>query len=115
MRKASKNEKSKATKRADVRVSKKVRKRDKLCRKCKKTKSTQCAHIFSRSNMATRWEMDNLLGMCYYCHIFWAHRNPVEFAEWCKEEIGIKKYNKLKKLAATIKQWTVEEINKICT
>jgi hypothetical protein len=114
MRRTSKNEKSKAIKRADVRASKKVRERDKLCRKCKKTASRQCAHIFSRSNLATRWEMDNLLGMCYYCHIIWAHRCPVEFTEWVRNEIGLKKYNRLKKLAATIYQPTIEEINKVC-
>ena len=92
-----KNPKKKIVKENDILWSKIIRLLFGICQKCKKTKSTQVAHIFSRSNFATRWEIKNGIGMCYYCHIIWAHRAPIEFAEWIKEVIGLKTFNWLKK------------------
>jgi hypothetical protein len=103
----------KIEKKLDKKCSEIIRKRDPICRKCKKTKSTQCAHIFNRGNKATRWDLDNMIGLCYYCHIFWAHRCPVEFAEWVKKEIGATKYNKIKKKSETIKIWQETELEKM--
>ena len=110
MRKVSKNPRSKLIKKCDVIFSKIIRKRDKICRKCRKTESTQCAHIFSRSNMATRFNPTNALGLCFYCHLMWAHRNPVEFTLWAKRELGQKNWEKIERLSNTIKQWTPKEL-----
>lgn len=49
--------------------SKIVRKRDPKCCKCGKP-TTEAHHIFGRRAMATRWELDNGLGLCAYCHKF---------------------------------------------
>lgn len=78
----------KAKKQLDVLWSRWIRERDRICRKCKKADSSQAAHIFGRGNLSTRWDIQNGLGMCYYCHIFWAHREPVEFTLWVQGEIG---------------------------
>lgn len=79
----------------DILWSKKVRDRDKICRKCKKAPASQAAHIFGRGNLSTRWVLENGLGLCYYCHIIWAHREPVEFTLWVKSEIGEEEFNRL--------------------
>ena len=100
-------------KKLDKKWSEKIRKRDPKCRKCKKNKSRHAAHIFSRRNKATRWDLDNGLGMCGGCHIFWGHHCPVEFTEWVKKEIGVKKFNQLKKKSETIKIWQETELNTI--
>ena len=86
-----KNEKfnpKKAKKELDILWSRRIRERDHICRKCKKAPASQAAHIFGRGNLTTRWDPCNGLGMCYYCHIIWAHREPVEFTLWVKDEIG---------------------------
>jgi len=77
-------------KEADKRFSLEVRTRDKFtCQKCgKQNKHVHCAHVFSRNRLSVRYEMDNAITLCYYCHIIWSHRCPVEFAEWCRDRLG---------------------------
>lgn len=94
-----KNPIKKLSKENDILWSKIIRLIYPICQKCRKGKSTQAAHIFSRSNHATRWEIKNGIGLDYYCHLYWAHRAPVEFTEWIKETIGLRTFNWLKKKA----------------
>ncbi len=77
-----------------------IRERDDYtCQKCgTQNKHVQCAHIFSRSNLSVRWELDNGITLCYYCHLNWAHRNPVEFTEWAEDYLGLDKWDTLKVL-----------------
>ena len=77
-----------------------VRKRDGFtCQKCGvENKNVHCAHIFSRRNLRLRFEMLNAVTLCYYCHIFWSHREPLEFAAWIQEYLGEKKWRQLETL-----------------
>lgn len=99
LRKHGKSERSKTIKKLDTLWSTTVRGRDKICRKCKKAPASQAAHIFSRSHFATRWLLSNGLGLCYYCHIIWAHRNPIEFTLWVSAEVGKRKLKTLERQA----------------
>lgn len=94
--------KKKAKKELDTLWSLAVRRRDRFCRRCKKALSTQAAHIFSRGNLSTRWDVENGWGADYYCHIVWSHREPLEFSEWIKNELGEKNFNALKKKSQKI-------------
>ena len=69
------------------------------CDRCGKTQNLQCAHIISRSHLATRWSLDNLLCLCPDCHINFAHKNPLAFADWVRGKIGEEKYDLLKEVA----------------
>lgn len=82
----------------DKQFSLEVRTRDKFtCQRCgKKGKFVHCAHIFSRKCLSTRYDLRNATTLCYYCHLQFAHRCPVEFAEWCKEKLGEALYLELK-------------------
>lgn len=91
------SERSKCIGKLDKLWSLAIRSRDKVCRKCKKAPASQAAHIFTRNNMSTRWEGENGLGMCYYDHIIWAHRQPIEFTLWVEEELGKQKFKALRK------------------
>jgi len=84
--------------------SKAVRTRDKYaCQKCGKVnKRVHAAHIYSRIHKNTRWDTKNGITLCHYCHIFWSHRQPVEFTEWIKEKIGTRRFNSLKKKSDTL-------------
>lgn len=89
-------------KKADTLFSRFIRARDKVCQKCKKTPASQCAHIFSRNNQTTRWDEKNAVGMCYYCHLMWGHREPAEFMEWIEKYLGKIELEKLRKRSKII-------------
>ena len=78
-----------------------VRERDEFtCRKCgRQDKRVECAHIYSRKNRALRWEPTNATSLCYYCHLQWSHREPLEFAEWIKEQLGEERFAELTRKA----------------
>jgi len=71
------------------------------------------AHIWSRGNRSTRWDEDNGITFCFYHHITWAHRQPLEFAEWIKELIGDKMYEELRKKSNEILKVTPQVLEEI--
>ncbi len=60
----------------------------------------ECAHINSRRYLVTRWDELNALCLCSMHH-FYAHQNPLEFAEFVKDHLGETKYFKLMRKAKT--------------
>lgn len=82
------------------------------CERCGKTSPLNTAHIFSRRNLATRWDKDNVFCLCVGCH-FWAHQSPILFAEFAKEKLGNEKYEKLKKKSIEIKKWGIKELENL--
>jgi DNA-directed RNA polymerase subunit RPC12/RpoP len=60
-----------------------------------KNAGLHCAHIFSRAIKKTRHDPLNAVALCFACHRFWAHSNPIEFAEWVRVRLGTRKYNAL--------------------
>lgn len=68
------------------------------CEWCLRTKDQvqlQCAHIFSRRYLSTRYSPTNVLCLCAACHRK-AHDQPIEFAEFCKKHLGEDIYNELR-------------------
>lgn len=91
------NPRTKIIRKLDAWFSKLIRERDKACLRCGRTVNLQCAHIFSRSKMSVRWDEANALTLCGGCHIFWGHKNPLEFYDWIREKIlGPEKFLKLR-------------------
>lgn len=81
------------------------------CQMCgTKTDRLEAHHIFSRRHILLRWDTRNGVGLCYYCHLQRAHREPVEFAEWIKKKIGARLYNKLKKLSQQVAKLTKDDV-----
>jgi len=79
-----------------------IKKRDRICRKCGKTSQLQVAHIFSRAKRSVRWDTDNGVLLCLRHHLFWAHKNPIEFADWVKEQLGAETFAILKMRANAV-------------
>ncbi len=82
------------------------------CERCGKTNPLNTAHIFSRRNLATRWDKNNTLCLCVGCH-FWGHQNPILFAEFVKEKLGNEEYEKLKRKSIEIRKWTIGELEEL--
>ena len=71
-----------------------------FCEWCGKSEYLQCAHIFSRRYLVTRWLPINAVCLCAGCHRR-GHDQPVEFTEWVKEYLGEEVYNELRREAKT--------------
>lgn len=56
------------------------------CQYCWKVENLNSHHLFTRSRRATRWDIDNWMCLCAWCHTlssnFSAHQTPLEFFEW---------------------------------
>jgi hypothetical protein len=69
------------------------------CEYCGKTEHLNSHHIFSRSNMGMRWDIDNGVCLCVGHHVFGlfsAHKAPLDFAEWLKEKRGNEWFERLR-------------------
>jgi len=73
---------------SDRKWSGRIRARDKCCQICGKSdKMLNAHHLVPRQFLEWRWEMDNGIALCVYCHNFGkfsAHKNPLWFANWLK-------------------------------
>lgn len=77
----------------------------KACEICGNRDRPNAHHIFSRSNMATRWDIDNGICLCVSHHVFGnfsAHKAPMEFSEWVKAYRGKEWFERLRAKAQSI-------------
>lgn len=94
----------------------------KKCKKCGKRKapgkgnSIQPHHIYGRSNFRVRWDLSNGIALCGGCHTltnYSAHKAPIDFINWLKEERGEDWYIKLSEEAnkeGGSRKWTITEL-----
>jgi hypothetical protein len=71
-----------------------------ICPNCGQTWDLQCAHGFSRSYHALRWDEENAFSLCRGCHFKYTHR-PLEWDEWLKARWGEDRYWQLRQIALT--------------
>jgi hypothetical protein len=69
--------------------------RDKACVRCGSVKALAAHHCFGRRHMSVRWDLDNLVSLCWPCHKNFAHGDPLGFATWLCDKIGMGAYEKL--------------------
>lgn len=53
-----------------------------VCEKCGKAKGLQSHHIIPRTNMALRHDPENGVCLCIAHHLYWAHKDAIEFTGW---------------------------------
>lgn len=80
------------------------------CQRCGKRQNLQTAHIFGRTYHNTRWALENLLCLCPDCHINFAHKQPILFAEWVKKHLGKEKYDTLKESHYQVTKYTIDDL-----
>ena len=76
--------------RLDLLVKEFAHERDgQICLRCKKSREQvvlQAAHVDGKGKyVRLRFEPDNILSLCYACHLHWAHKQPREFTDWFRE------------------------------
>lgn len=72
----------------------------------------QTSHIYTRANLAVRWDELNADCFCAGCH-FWWHQNPVEGVMWQMENKPQEKRELLRARANAVKQWQVSELKQL--
>lgn len=70
---------------ADELFSQYIRLRDGKCLYCSSTQNLQCAHIKGRRNERLRFDPNNAITLCIRHHLYWAHKEPRDFAHWVEE------------------------------
>ena len=86
------------------------------CEHCWKTGFLNSHHLFSRNNWSTRFDLDNGICLCRWCHTmsfrFSAHKTPMEFTEWVIEKRGREWYDTLKAKAKWIRDKDYDKVEK---
>lgn len=106
-----KSPRRKLNQRADLLVKQLVHERDgNKCVKCGKSERIQAAHILSKGRyQRLRFEPLNILTLCVGCHLFGAHKDPVDFARWLESKYP-GRYDQLQVLAAVARKVDVKEL-----
>jgi len=72
------------------------------------------AHIFSRTILELKYEIDNGISMCYKCHFKWQPNAPIEFCFMIIKRIGLKlllgMYNRSKQKI----EYSLKDYQKMC-
>ena len=105
-----KSKRQKLEKQLDNAWSEYVRSRDKSCRKCFGGGSIAAHHAFGRRHLVTRWDIFNGVGLCYPCHINWAHRDPGGFSVWFRDYVGKEEFERLAITHRQVVKFTVADL-----
>lgn len=106
-------------KKADTKFSLFIRARDKKCKRCGRRPPEvrlQCAHVWSRRYLNTRWDGRNAYALCFGCHKYLTDR-PIEHEDWAVSLMGADLYQELRMKAISIRPpidyeaviWSIEE------
>lgn len=91
----------------DPEFSKLIRQKGR-CERCGSTNTLQCAHVITRVNKILRWDILNALCLCFRCHKFFWHDNPLEATQWFQLNFP-ERYKYLMEVKNTIIQRTDED------
>jgi hypothetical protein len=81
-----------------------VRNRDNYtCRMCgTQTKNAEAHHIIGRDNKVLRWDIDNGISLCFYCHRYKIHGGKMGEEERIEFYRKVSDYDKLKEKSTQI-------------
>lgn len=78
------------------------------CRRCGKASgrgrggACETAHIYPKGrHPSMRYRLDNVLALCHACHHHFAHKDPVNFVLWLRQELGPQAMDRLTLVAMT--------------
>lgn len=96
-------------KKLDILWSQKIKEKG-FCERCGRKENLQSAHIFSRKQRGTRWDLKNGVCFCAGCHIFWSHQHPELFRDFVINKIGEKEFESLKIRAYTVTKFSITDL-----
>lgn len=67
------------------------------------------SHIYPKGTYRRiEFEPENILPLCYACHIHWWHKNPLEAREWLATVVSSKVLNRLKMATLDRSKWSMD-------
>lgn len=75
-----------AEKKADALFSRRIRARDRCCRRCGAAGDLDTAHVIRRRFHAVRWVEINAVALCRRCHVLMGMLGEGAWRQWCLEE-----------------------------
>ena len=94
------------------RICSDITRMSKYCKRCATTIGIESVHIFTRENISTRWDLDNIIPLCRKCHS-WAHKNINNFHVYIQRIYGKNKWENLVLRSNKIAKFTIEDLNNI--
>lgn len=82
------------------------------CEYCGNARQLNSHHIYSRSHLSLRWDLDNGVCLCALHHVlgnFSAHKDPIGFIDWLKESRGEEWLDSLRVKKNTIQKLTEDD------
>ena len=77
------------------------------CLHCGKQGILSMSHIFSKgSHRSMEFDEDNIIFLCYRCHIHFWHKSPIEASEWIKSVLPKEQYQRIYLRANTVQKGT---------
>lgn len=89
---------------ADTYFSRYIRARDEFCQYCGNRPSCDNSHFWGRGHSATRFDIENCIGLCRPCHDELEHLKNYEYKELMLERLGNERYEALEKRARSFKK-----------
>lgn len=121
LRRQSNTPKAKLKRKAFELAKRFVRERDKVCQ-AQGADGEACGGILNASHIypegkyrSMRYDVDNMIGMCYKHHLHWWHKNPIEADNWVLGYLGREKYNELRKRSNILRVISDDELREIIT
>ena len=86
-----------------------IKKRDdyacQCCRKKAQPRGLHCSHYWGRGHESTRFDPDNCVALCFWCHLRWGHgEGRSEYMTFMIARLGQERYDALSVKAHTIKK-----------
>lgn len=76
-------------------------------------------HVFRRSKRSTRWDLNNGICLCFWCHSGLAHGKHYEeqkrFHDWVEEYKGSDTLDELRRKSHNMKKLTLDDMENILT
>lgn len=88
------------------------------CERCHKkyekgSQGLHCSHVFSRAAAHTAFLPDNAFALCFNCHLYWWHSNPIEAAEWAESKLGQDTLDTLRREYHTPTKLEIEKLREV--
>ena len=81
------------------------------CEYCGRVNRLQAHHIFSKTNLGTRWDIENGVCLCSGHHNYYAHKEPESFRRWLlKKRFTEERYTLLYHKARGVTKFTIGEL-----
>lgn len=70
------------------------------CERCGKSEHLNAHHAYGRrSHPSVRHDLENGVCLCAGCHLWWAHKEVLEFGDWFRKKLGKQRYEALRRRA----------------